>query len=633
MEDGQILIVQAPGGLTPGSPIEWLDCGLRWIATVTAVVCLWVPGVEVEANSDDSAPTDDRPAYTLEKLGDYERQSVRAAIRRLDLQLVRDPQGRRIGQIHIVNLPVFSERDGPLQNLNSLHATTRKEVIRQEVLVETGQRWNRSLAEETERNLQNLAFSSVAVVVPVEPREAGDSSQTDTAEGRRATRPLGVLVVTRDIWSLRLNTLFEYQDGTLSQLAIQIAENNFLGRRKRLSANFDMDQGSYAFTPEYSDPNVAGSHWQIYMTGGPIFSRQSGNTEGGRGSFQLAYPIWHLDQSWGMQLDVSFEDRIVRRFLGGKLRPYDAPSTSEAESIPQRYELGLFRASSRGTYAFGESVRHEISAGYQFVTRSPDLVGNFPYSESAQRDFRQDILPRNERLSGPLVAYEFFRPTYVTYRNVDTFDLPETLQTGPSLQLEVAPSFRALGATNSLVEWSSALAYRLDLFEQAYGHARVEGSGRVDETGWYDLLGGASLRLVSPPVADAVRLVTRSEASVLARDGQNRLLTAGGPTGLRGYSIGALAGTHRVQFNADIRSLPVDMWSLQVGAVAFWDAAGVDDSWRSVGLFHDVGAGLRLLLPQANTIPLRIDWAFPLRQDQYQSNFPGRLSIGFGQAW
>lgn len=625
--------VEAHGGLRPGSPTDWVNDGLRMMATVTAAVCLWVPGVEVTANPGDPAATDDANRYTFEELGDYERRAVRAAFRRLDLRLVRDPRGRRIGQIHIVNLPVFSERDGPLQRLNNLHTTTRKEVIRQEVLVETGQRWNRSLAEETERNLQDLAFSSVAVVVPVEARAVGDSPRTDTANEPRSGRPVDVLVVTRDIWSLRLNTLFEYQDGTLSQLAIQIAENNFLGRRKRLSANFDMDQGSYAFTPEYSDPNVAGSHWQIYMTGGPIFSRQSGDPEGGRGSFQLGYPIWHLDQNWGMQLDVSFEDRVVRRFLGGELRPYDAPSTAETESIPQRYELGLFQATSRGTYAFGESVRHEISAGYRFVTRSPELVGDFPYPESAQQDFRQDILPRDERLSGPLVAYEFFRPTYVTYRNVDTFDLPETLRTGPSLQMEVSPSFRGLGATKSLAEWSSALAYRLDLFERAYAYAQVDGSGRVDENGWYDLLGGASVRLVSPPVADALRLVARSEASMLARDGQNRLLTAGGPTGLRGYPIGALAGTHRVQLNADIRSSPVEVWNLQVGAVAFWDAAGVDTSWRAVRLFHDVGAGLRLLLPQANTIPLRIDWAFPLRRDQYGSGFPGRLSMGFGQAW
>jgi len=40
---------------------------------------------------------------------------------------------------------------------------------------------------------------------------------------------------------------------------------------------------------------------------------------------------------------------------------------------------------------------------------------------------------------------------------------------------------------------------------------------------------------------------------------------------------------------------------------------------------------LRLLIPQLNTVPLRLDWAFPIARDR--EVWPGRVSVGFGQVF
>jgi hypothetical protein len=587
------------------------------LLTAVATMLIGTPG---------DAAADDPPPYSLSMLGNYERRAVERVLNARQLRVVPRPGKRPIGEVRVATLPVFSSRDGGLQWLNRLHVTTRPEVVQREILLGQDGDWNRSLAEETERNVRDLGFASVAVVLPVEAVDQGRSG-----EGDASTRPVDVLVVTRDLWSLRLNTLFEYQNGTLSKLTLEVAESNFLGRRKRLGAVMRMDQGSYSIAPAYYDPNINGSRWQMSVTGGPVFTRQTGHPEGSFSSFELAHPIWNLNKSWGMRLTMSHTDRRIRRFIGNQLRPYDAPNTAEEESIPQRYELTAFDVSARGTYATGERVRHKVTAGYRVAIQDPNFVGKGAYSRAAVDAFRRDVMPRSERLSGPLVAYTLFRPTYETYRNVDSYDLPETQRTGPYLEAEVAPSAKALGGTKNLMQWSSSAGYRLDLFDRGYMLAEVSGGGRVDGRGWYDLLASGSLKVAAPAVGEVVRAVGRASATMLANDGQNRLLLAGGGSGLRGYEIGALAGTRRIRVNAELRTMPLQIWTLHTGAVAFWDAASVEASWDRVRLFHDIGMGVRLLIPQANTLPLRIDWALPVGSAGI--GFPGRLSIGFGQTF
>jgi hypothetical protein len=76
--------------------------------------------------------------------------------------------------------------------------------------------------------------TSVVVVIPV----------TSAQEGK-----VDMLVVTRDIWSLRLNTQYTFQQGSLTNLSIALSENNFLGRRSVFAAGFTMDQGAIATGP------------------------------------------------------------------------------------------------------------------------------------------------------------------------------------------------------------------------------------------------------------------------------------------------------------------------------------------------------------------------------------------------
>ena len=75
--------------------------------------------------------------------------------------------------------------------------------MRAEVLLRAGEPYSAQLASETERNLRKMFILATAVVLPVKAR---------------APDAVSVLVVTKDLWSIRLNSEFSLVEGTLLKL-------------------------------------------------------------------------------------------------------------------------------------------------------------------------------------------------------------------------------------------------------------------------------------------------------------------------------------------------------------------------------------------------------------------------------
>jgi outer membrane translocation and assembly module TamA len=79
--------------------------------------------------------------------------------------------------------------------------------------------------------------------------------------------------------------------------------------------------------------------------------------------------------------------------------------------------------------------------------------------------------------------------------------------------------------------------------------------------------------------------------------------------------------------NLELRSAPVAIKALRLAAVVFWDMGHAAGSFSELDLHHDVGFGLRTLLPQDSRFINRFDWAFPINGDPW----PGRFSFSFDQ--
>src|SRR4051812_20271212 len=142
------------------------------------------------------AEAEPAPAQKQKKSGysRYEQESLDAALAKLNGVIDPNPEGKILEAYEIVTLKVFEPRDFIprifLGFVNFWHVTTRKEVIEREVLLPPGARYEKELVDETARNLRALPQLSLVLCVPIQ----------GSAPGK-----VKLLVITKDVWSLRLN--------------------------------------------------------------------------------------------------------------------------------------------------------------------------------------------------------------------------------------------------------------------------------------------------------------------------------------------------------------------------------------------------------------------------------------------
>jgi hypothetical protein len=571
-------------------------------------------------------------AEPLQSLGRLERESVDEALELLGLTVDPNPAGKIIGHVYVVNHDVFSRRDWHLQVLNSLHVTTRPEILGRELLLSPGMPWDDALAEESVRNLQApppLFFadgdrfgapglSSVVALVPVVSPRPGT---------------VDLLAVTRDLWSLRFNTEFEFQKNTLSSLITSISENNLFGWRKFLAAGFQLDQGRFGVGPTYWDPNIAGSRLTLLATGTAWYARDDSSYEGNTELLSVRYPLYALANRWGGGVDFHHQNEVVRRFCDNELCPADVDGTT----VPFIYRSQTVSADANAIRSFGRTIIQRLTAGYRFGRRRAEVLPSFPTdpnNPALATDFLAEWAPLPETRSEPYLRYQLFTPRYGVARDLDTFDLRESRRLGPLLALEIAVGVPALGADFVAYPMSGTASWAAAPGGSGYGVVQAQVSARARSGTLIDQRLSGLLYFASPPLAGVARLVLSAMTDAVRADTTRTLFFVGGDTGLRGYQIGEFQGTVQAQAHAEIRSAPLAIQSQRFGAVLFYDVGHAAGSYAALDPHHDVGVGFRWLIPQLNSSVLRIDWAVPTQSGPYtHPGLPGRITAGFAQSF
>ena len=579
-----------------------------------------------------SAAATETHAEPVPSLGRLERESVEEALTSLGLAIDPSPEGKVIGQVYVVNQDVFSRRDWHFQLLNLLHRTTRSDILARELLPSPGQHWDGALAEETVRNVQTpppLFFasaerfaapqlSSVVALVPVA------SPVPNTVD---------LLAVTRDLWSLRFNTEFEFQRNTLSMLDTSLSENNLFGWRKYLSAGFALDQGRFGIRPTYFDPNVAGTRLTLLLTGTAWYAREHSRYEGNNEMVSLRYPLYSLASRWGAGLDVNHEDVVVRRFCDNLLCPAD---TAE-NAVPLSYRLRTVSVDANIVRSFGETVIQRVTAGYRVDRRRPLVLSDFPSNANDPNladEFLAKWAPLPEVRSEPYLRYELFTARYGVFHDFDTFDLRENRRLGPLLAAEVGAGLPAFGADFVTYPMRATASWSVAPWVAGFGLAQVQAAARARAGQLIDQRLSAILYFASPPIAGVARIFLSATADAVRADTYRTRFFLGGNTGLRGYQIGELQGTSEAVAHAEIRSAPIAAYSQRFGALLFYDVGDAAESFGGLAPHHDFGLGLRWLIPQLNSSVVRIDWAIAAQDGPYtHAGLPGRISAGFMQSF
>ncbi|HEY5921708.1 MAG TPA: hypothetical protein VIV11_08555 [Kofleriaceae bacterium] len=569
-----------------------------------------------------------------------EKLSIRRSLAELALEIEPAPWDKVIGTIRVINEDVFAEANW-LRFFNIFHITTREATIRGELTIAEGQVWNEELIAESARRLKDPLYTGVVALLPTKSAEEGK---------------VDLLVVTRDIWSLRLNTQYQVQQGSLTNLSISLSENNFLGRRKTIALGFLVDQGAITTGPLFIDKNFLGQHMDFRFRIDRIFTRKSLDVigeqppgsgmlveqptgdpgglqddrkfraEGSQATVALTKTLWSLASKWGGGGSFTYRNAINRSYRGTGLRAVDDPATPDNDFLPRQYRMRSWSVRGSVTRQWGDEYKHQIEGGHSVTSQTPSLVSNFTSDPALRAFFVETVFPRDELISSPFIEYSIFRASFRTIRNVDTFDLAEDLRLGPNLTAGLQQSLAFLGSDVYFTRPSLVVGWTFPWTRDGFVRLAAGGQIRIQAgqpTSTIDNTATGSVR-VATPTFGYFRVVTQAHFETRWNDTQNAFYTLGSESGLRGYDLGQFIGNRRVVGQIEARSVPVPFWVLRLGAVAFYEVGGVAVSFNEMELHHDVGVGFRMLIPQTARDLFRFDIAKPL-DGEHRCPIPGNI--------
>jgi len=535
------------------------------------------------------------PAEVSATYSHYEQETIDAALASLGRRADPCPDGKRVEAIALVSLDVVEDRDPAPLFLNAFHVTSLPHVIAREVLLAVGAPWRQDLVDETARNLRKLDPLSLALTIAAR----GNTPQT-----------VRLVVITKDVWSLRLGTQFAYGPGGLEQLILEPVERNLAGTHLTTLGRLTLQPASVALGLGYRNRRVFGSRIYFYTDGHLIWNRRSGEPEGSFGGVLFGEPLWSLRTPWAWSSAFVWRREVTRRYVDARVGTFDAAGTSAGDAIPFQWDTRAYTETLGLTRSVGLEVKHDLSFGGEVNARTyepPVVPGVDPV---AMAEFRRERVPVGQTRVGPYVQYHTFRTEFARVIDLETLGLQEDYGLGHDLALRVYPVLGLLGSSRTLLGSFAMLQHTL-AFGDGLGRLSVELRNEFDGHGLSDGNAKAGVRLVSPRLALG-RVVLDATALSRYRNGLNRVSYLGGATRLRGYPSNALVGKDLVAANLEWRSRPFRLRSLHVGGAVFWDSGDAADGLGALRIKHAAGVGLRVLVPNLNRIVFRADLGVPL---------------------
>ncbi len=561
----------------------------------------------------------------------YEETLVQAALGRTHLQIDPLPEGKTIERVVVYANDVIMPGDygipyriplvHPLLSrvtwLNKLHVRTRDYIIQRELLFRPGESFRRDVYEESQRNLRSFFILAVARMV--------------VCRGSSPDRVI-ILVVTKDNWTLRLNTNFAIDQARIDALSFSISESNLGGINKTISIAYALDPGRHTVGLGWADPRMNGSRHALSINGNVFLNRASSQAEGGFASLTVGRPLYSLRTQWGWQLDLSYLSDIARQFQGGRIRMLKFND----ELIPDFYARRQVIGNLVGTRSFGVLDKLNLSAGLRATSSLYQLADDFPATLSpAARAAYVRTLPRTESASGPFLSASAYRASYVRLQNIDTYALSEDFRVGPSASIEARFADPIFGFDSRFLALSASYGAtyfgRDDLIAFSFSAAARLQPGIVAGETWVNQAYSASFRNVSPRFGP-FRLHVAGALQFRRNDLSNGRISLGSDSGLRGFEPRAFVGNNFYRVNVELRSIAVNLWTVHIGGVLFYDGGDAPVSLVTASWHQNVGFGIRILFPQFNKDTLRLDLAFPLELAAGGAYAP-RLSVSFGQAF
>ena len=555
----------------------------------------------------------------------YEQSLIDRTLESLGLTPDPEPEGKIVEDIIVQRYPVIEPTDPWPDFLNIFHVTTKHYIVFQELLFSKGARYDPDKVLESERNLRDysMLFSVVRFA---------------TARGEQPDR-VKVVVITKDIWSLRLNMDFNIGGGVLDHFTLIPTEQNFLGLNQRVSLYTSVNRDTFSVGQTYEVPRLIGSRWSLSEALVMRLNQDSEKTEGGMGYLRVARPLFSLATRWGTLLEGNFD-------LGTQ-RQYDKSGVMEVqiedEVLQRIYEFERYGFKALVMRSFGAHWKTTLQTGYSLRSERYSFPARFREVPPEIREaFRRGIMPLDLQ-AGELVGYaQLFEADYQKHTNVQAFGLTEDIRFGPTAFAEIDWANPAFGFDQGYVKLQLGLSYRGLLLSNILS---IGMGGSIRKTAaplfadvaelWIDRYLDVSFEHISPQLLRLGRSFLRVRYAFTQFNTKRALFSLGGDNTLRGFASAFRQGTRLVNVNWEFRSRPWIFHTVHLGFVVFYDGGDVYDyPPRNDFQYHNsLGLGLRTLFPQFNRVVLRIDAGFPLGADFHADLWRTWISASFLQAF
>ena len=582
------------------------------------------------------AEAQQKPTSRSFEYSSYEKETIARALAATGLQLDAAPEGKAIERIDTLRLEVLEDRD-PIPDdvigiparrlLNSLHYVSRDSVIRREVLLKEGEPYQQILVDETARNMRgNMPFQvSLVLIVPI-----------------KGTTPdkVRLLVITKDIWSLRLSFDVSVTPGGIENLLIVPQETNLLGWQHTVSTRFVYQPETYTFGLGYKIPRFGSSWIGAAAASSVTFNRRSGEAEGSAASVSVGQGLYSTLTDWAWGVDASYATGISRRYVNAQIATFDSLTTPGVrDNIPTEFKTSSYGASVGVTRSFGWGLKNNFgltmnASSSNVSTIDADIAGRSP---AAIADFRSRFIPIGETRVYPALSWATFSNDFLRTLDVTTLALQEDFRLGHDISASIYPVRKALGSTRDLIGFSGHAGYAVGLGD-GLAAASATLVQEYEDTDLSDASISGGFTAVTPRTGVG-RFVMSSSFVSRYKNYLNSKTITGGNDRLRGYPSNFFFGSDAIFYNLEFRTTSVELLKCAFGGVAFYDAGDAAQGFDMVHAKQSVGVGLRALFPQVNRAVFRLDLAFPLRRGPFpETGIPTPVDpvgfyFSFGQAF
>ena len=554
----------------------------------------------------------------------YEKAALDRALREHHTTIDPGADGKLLEGIDIVTLDVFEDRD-PLpypQFFDLFHTKSKDYVIRREILLVPGELYRQALVDDSVRNLQilpalNFVVPQLSLVIAVPTR----GSTPDRVR---------LLVITKDIWSLRPNWDLQATNGGVVLLTAQPAETNVAGTHTIANLNFVLNPAIVTVGAGYTNFRLDGTHLVIQPNANVVWNRSSGDTEGSFGGVIAGLPLYSPHSEWAWDAGANWVDYTFRQFTGVNVQAYMDPTTHQ--SVPNAFHAQNFGTQYTLTRSFGTAIKNDFTIGASMARSAYTIPATPNVSSQTEQDFAKALVPLSDTRVGPFLQWHTYAKRYTRVLDYETLGLQEDFRVGHEAFVNVYPVAQALGSSRTFVGVDASVLYSIPLGDGLV-RAGVESITEAEASELSDASIEPSLHLVSP-TALIGRFVFDGHLLYRYRNYLNQVSYLGGDTRLRGYPTSQFAGNDMINANLEFRTHSIDIFTAQLGLVAFFDAGDAFNGWSSLQTYESVGLGARALFPQLDRSAFRFDVGVPVGQG---ARIPGMPPVSFffsvGQAF